>query len=801
MKAKRVTMLWSLPIVAGTIALSSAYGQQASTTEWNADPGTPGNWNDETWSAGVPIADSLAGIVNGGTVGVTAATATLEQLFLSGGSVLNVNALVGIQGTNGIAAIVDPPTPAVPGTGLIVGSGTLNVNAGGDLQVNTGGDFAIGKGGVATMSLADGGAISTDRLVYLGLNSGSSAAFTQTGGTLTHTVGEFRVGANGGTGSFSLQSGTANVRELKVSHGIGGSTGTINQSGGVLNVSGGNQLSLGWDGDGNATYNLTDGTINTTNRIRMGIGSAVRANLFNQTGGSVYVTGGATASNGRIDIGEVAGSTNTYAISSGSLSTTGRILVGAHTSGTGILDISGDANVNVFGVFVANNATNTGTVSIAGEAVIGIGEFEVRNGSVTQSGESSDLLVTTRLWVGSTQTVSQTATYTLVDGMLKLPADNRIGNASTGNATLNIEGGTLTTTNRLRLGIGKADGTLTPTNLVNQTGGSVSIAGRLDIGEFPGPTNIYQISGGSLTTSSNVLVGYFSDGTGTFTVDGSAEVDVPAVVMGENAGTNVTGTKGTVNLLGGTLTTGQIRVGNGLTADQTLVLDGGTIRARTGGTTLIAGNVTTTSLLSGGITFDTDGLNVSTAAVMTGPGGITKKGLGTLTVNSVQAYTGATRVEEGTLVLAQPYLADNGDVYLTTGAVLELAHAANDTIGTLYIDGQPQPIGTYGGSSTGAGTELDLLMTGAGVLNATTSGTPAVAPVISSITVAGGIATITMTGAPNTNYVCRFSDDLVTPFAPISTTPGTITTNGNGDATFTVDASVSKRFYVVGAAD
>ena len=188
MKAKRITMLWSLPIVAGTLVLSSAHAQQANTTEWNADPGSPGNWEDATWTTGVPAADSLAGILNGGTVGVTAATAILEQLHLSGASTLNLGAMLEVAGTNGVPAVVDPPTAEIPATGVIVNAGTLNVNAGGDLKVNTGGDFVIGKGGTGLMTLGPDGAITTDRLVYLGLNAGGSGTFTQTGGTLTHTV-------------------------------------------------------------------------------------------------------------------------------------------------------------------------------------------------------------------------------------------------------------------------------------------------------------------------------------------------------------------------------------------------------------------------------------------------------------------------------------------------------------------------------------------------------------------------------------------------------------------------------------
>jgi autotransporter-associated beta strand protein len=804
MKAKRITMRWSLPMLAGILTLSSAYGQQASTTLWDVvptDPITPGDWAVGPWTAGVPAADSLAGILNGDTVGVAAPTAILEQLHLANSSTLNLGALLEVAGTNGVPAVIDPPTPAIPATGVIVNAGTLNVNAGGDLRVNTGGDFVIGKDATGLITLATDGTITTDRSLTLGTGATGNGTFTQTGGTLTSTAVEFKVGGSG-IGLLNISDGTFNVDKLRVAFG-GAAAGTVNQSGGDLVANGDGALSVGWDGSAgaNGTYNLSGGTITTNHRMRIGIGAnGPRTHLFNQTGGDVSVTGGATPGNGRIDIGENAANTSTYAISDGSLTTTARVLCGAHSTGTGILNMSGLANVNLFGLFVGNNATNTGTVNVSGEAQVIIGEFEVRNGSVTQSGESSDLFVNTRFYVGTAITATQTATFTLTDGELYLPGTNIIGNLNPGNATLNIDGGILTTTNRLRVGIGKADATLTPTNLVNQTGGSVSITGRLDIGEFPGPTNIYQISGGSLTTTQNILVGYWSDGAGTFTVSGTAEVDTPSVVMGENAGVPVNGAEGTVNLNGGILTTNQIKVGLGFTANQTLNLNGGTIRAKTDGSVLISGNVTTASLLSGGVTFEVPDMTwtCSTAAVMTGPGGLTKMGPGTLTVDSVQAYSGATKAQEGTLRLTEPYLADNGDVYLYTGAILQLDHSGTDDIGTLYIDDVPQQVGTYGGTGTVVDTVLDELMAGTGVLNATSSGSPAEAPVITSITVSGATATIAISGAPSTTYVCKFSNDLVTPFELIPTDPATVTTNGSGAATFTVDASVAKRFYIVG---
>ena len=73
-------------------------------------------------------------------------------------------------------------------------------------------------------------------------------------------------------------------------------------------------------------------------------------------------------------------------------------------------------------------------------------------------------------------------------------------------------------------------------------------------------------------------------------------------------------------------------------------------------------------------------------------------------------------------------------------------------------------------------------------------------PVITSITVIGEVATLTIRGAALTTYTCNSSTDLGS-FDPITTTPAVVTTSdnldGTGDATFTVDASGLRKFYAV----
>ncbi len=103
-----------------------------------------------------------------------------------------------------------------------------------------------------------------------------------------------------------------------------------------------------------------------------------------------------------------------------------------------------------------------------------------------------------------------------------------------------------------------------------------------------------------------------------------------------------------------------------------------------------------------------------------------------------------------------------------------------------------QTIGVYLGVTSGTQVEWDNVR-----LEASIGGGGGVDPVITSITVSGTTATIVMKGEASTTYVCKSSDDLLTPFALIATTPATVTTDGSGNATFDVDASVARRFYLV----
>ncbi len=125
-----------------------------------------------------------------------------------------------------------------------------------------------------------------------------------------------------------------------------------------------------------------------------------------------------------------------------------------------------------------------------------------------------------------------------------------------------------------------------------------------------------------------------------------------------------------------------------------LVFAGGTLRLGTSLTDDIS--LRTITLLDGGGTIDTNGVSLALAnSIGSGPGGLTKIGLGNLTLNAAATYTGATTILGGTLTVgASNATGSGGGLNIGAGATLDLG-TNNITAGLVKVFGiSPTIFGT-----------------------------------------------------------------------------------------------------------
>jgi hypothetical protein len=308
-------------------------------------------------------------------------------------------------------------------------------------------------------------------------------------------------------------------------------------------------------------------------------------------------------------------------------------------------------------------------------------------------------------------------------------------------------------------------GTVTPLS-VNVSAGNYTFSG----GSLTTTGDIYVTSNGSLTLSSDVTVGntrVFGLGT-TTSASTSAMVVVSgvlnvgagggAVIIGGGAGTyqsgkgllvinggtvnvgaagttaqgvdasklwlnayGIGGDTGTIDLNGGMLSTARTIENGSIYGNAVVNLNGGTLQAA-GAINLIAAAAsnrrTTVNVLSGGAIIDTQSFNASISESLRdggGGGGLTKAGLGTLTLTGTNTYTGATAINAGTLEVSGSLASTNIAVSATTtlvllnttclstnavlsyavGATNTLSYSGTQTVHAIYINGYPKPAGVY----------------------------------------------------------------------------------------------------------
>jgi len=480
-------------------------------------------------------------------------TGELEQV-----NVTNVNFIDGGNDGNANGALI----VGNAGTGIFTqGVGESGVGVDPYHEVKVAGDLVLGSqaGSLGQYTLNTTGSLTVGGKMVVGGASTEDNLFIQNGGTVTVTgsasgdsnyvglgnsyhTGALFVGGggdailDGGTGTYQMNGGTIDTSGIEVGH---AGIGVMTQSGdSTVNA---NDLWLGNAGGSDGSYTLSEGTVNSSWSLGIGM---FGTGTFTQEGGTVNSssvtigwnnTGTYTQNAGdhnahEVLLGTDVGGEGFYNLNGGTLSigdwATDQLVVGHNSQGT--FTMTG-------GEIYINNDDTSINAFVVGNHTGSVGTF-IQSGGVVNGGRS--------LHVGME---GGTGEYNLNTG------DSPVLN--TGFITLGYSGTGIfnqqaeTTNNTGALYIGTDDGTY------NQFGGALNdsdtVVGTFGTGEF-------NQSGGTHTIYNNLIVGSSWGSNGTYTLSG--ERDEVTLNVGGRIVLGETG-NGEFNQSGGTVTTNGLYLG------------------------------------------------------------------------------------------------------------------------------------------------------------------------------------------------------------------------------------------------
>lgn len=352
---------------------------------------------------------------------------------------------------------------------------------------------------------------------------------------------------------------------------------------------------------------------------------------------------------------------------------------------------------------------------------------------------------------GSTSTNRTTSTLTLTNGNYTLAGASsslNIGNINDGTSGVIVgNGATLISLGTMQIG------TTTNGLVTVQTGGALNVTSSgLAIGRNTGGNGRLVISGGSVTLAgaTPLLVGFSGASSGVLDITAGT---LSAGEMGINVGQTSATATATVNISGGTVTTGTVNFGkagnwasthgnatlnqtggslyvgnggivkNGVLETMAINLSGGTVGATADWSSSLNMNLGTTN---GNITFQAANAsnvahNIALSGTLSGAGGLYKTGGGLLTLSAANTYQGTTTITSGTLSLGTAgSIANSPLVNIGSGSTLDVSAQT-----TTFAVGSSQTVnnnGTVKGNTNVSGW-LKGTGTISGSLNITSGGT------------------------------------------------------------------------------
>ena len=618
----------SFEIVGGTVVVRIAYAAGVSiwTQSGSGDWETAGNWN-------VAPADAAGTAVRFDGAVTAAATVTRASGSTAGSVAFNsvypytlAGAALTLEGVENEPPVigVEYGAHAVQASVVLAEDAAVRAAAGAAVALNGGvsGSATLTVEGPGTLSLPDATGLAVDGLA---LTEAGRLTFTNS------TVLTLPVALGAGGGVLAPAAGTT----LDVESAVTGAGDLFKDGSSVAVLT-----------NANAGYTGVTGVRGGTLRLDTLPAGGV---VFGQ-GTLHYVGGGATVAGGyTLDTGD-----DTRA---GVLRADGDITfegnVGA-VSGALVKTGAGTVSFTAPGLNVFNAGNGAGT----SHNVLDIGAF----GDSPTTGFSGFNIADGKVVIGA---VGQT---NLFNGILVVGLNTTTNDDAETAGQLDVTGGKTEVTDALI--VGRSNGTTTTapvarTSRLRVTGGELSVQtlvmGRtlVAIGHNSAPET--EISGGQVTAAN-------------------------AVIVGEQYGS-----VGTLKLSGGTLTAPNIVRNNG---QAHLLLDGGVFRPSANGQTM--SGLTSAKVGAGGALLDLSlADNYTLTQVLTtdgADGGLTKTGAGTLVVNSRQLYEGPTLVSEGTLrIPVAGGLSNVTALTVSPGAALELDTSNTQTVSVASLTlGMPE---------------------------------------------------------------------------------------------------------------
>ena len=454
----------------------------AATATWNgsdANVSTPANWlcYDNTSalmanavpSSGTAVtvdssdpAPSVASTVAWNTLALGSVSGANGAISFTGGTATLNGISVGVGGNgsvtlNGDAAIIANGDTYLGRNGGA--NGTLSMAGNATAQFNA---LDIGYSGTGNMTVGDNAAVTISGYSSIGCASGGRGTVTQTDGTVTtgNHNDAFNVGRDG-TGTYNLSGGTLNMRQvLRVGWGGGSSGNKFNMTGGTLNLA---SISIKVDGSyvnvslalgdwsKNSEFNITSGTVSGDGQWYIGGYSknSTGTGTFTQDGGDITL-------NNTINIGNYGG-TGAYVMNGGTLKEKWWIQLGRSSTGTftqngGTVTLSGGMNGTVPHCWICLASGDSGN----GTYTMNNGTLDVASGITFGEGSNGGTgrfeMNGGTVIVSTIKYVKGTATTVLNGGTLQAKASNAEFLNSLGEVTV---GGIMidTTENGYELGV------------------------------------------------------------------------------------------------------------------------------------------------------------------------------------------------------------------------------------------------------------------------------------------------------------------------------------------------------------